>query len=164
MKFSGCKRLATEISSSMVSQWIPIPPPISSQPARCFCVASSKRGNQAIGAATVRPSVRTTVNVSSEQRTSIARASFRSAKVLIPLLQEKLSILNNDLSKFRNFVTSEAARISERNRGQPKFRVPFCLGDVNMSRLLPFHAEKEKPVSTYSQQHRHDVNLPQFGI
>jgi len=71
----------TDMSSSIASQWIPSPPPMSSQPALCRGVASINRGNQARGAETVRPSARTTQRVSSVQDTSTACASLFSAKV-----------------------------------------------------------------------------------
>src|SRR5437870_2382614 len=60
MKFSGCSKLATEMSSSTACQWMPTPPPRSSQSALCFADAPTKLGNQARGTTTVRPSERTT--------------------------------------------------------------------------------------------------------
>jgi hypothetical protein len=92
MNLSGCSRLATEMSSSMASQCIPMPPPIDSQSLRCRGVAARSRGNHTNGTETVRPSSRTTTNESSEQETSTANASPLSTEVGIPLLHKELSI------------------------------------------------------------------------
>jgi hypothetical protein len=83
-----CSRLATEMSSSIASQCIPMPPPIDSQSLRCRGVAARTRGNHTNGTETVRPSSRTTTNESSEQETSTANASALSTEVGIPLRQE----------------------------------------------------------------------------
>src|SRR2546428_6236555 len=72
MNFSGFNRLATEISSSISSQWIPIPPPINSHSLLCFSVALKSRGNHTSGTDTVRPSSSTTVKASLEHETSTA--------------------------------------------------------------------------------------------
>src|SRR5207249_705511 len=104
MNFSGLNRLAIEISSSISSQWIPIPPPMNSHSFRCFSVAFKSRGNHTNGTDIVRPSSRTTVNASSEQETSIAIASLLATEVGIPSLQEKIPVLfnqfTNDRAKF----------------------------------------------------------------
>jgi hypothetical protein len=84
MNLSGCRRLATEMSSSMASQCIPMPPPIGSQSFRCFGVAARSRGNHTNGTETVRPSSRTTISESSEHETSTANASPLSTEVGIP--------------------------------------------------------------------------------
>jgi hypothetical protein len=88
MNLSGCSRLATEVSSSMASQCIPIPPPIDSQSFRCCGVAARSRGNHTNGTETVRLSSRTTISESSEHETSTASASPLSTEVGVPLLQE----------------------------------------------------------------------------
>src|SRR2546426_10864113 len=63
MNFSGFNRLATEISSSISSQWIPIPPPINPHSLLCFSVALKSRGNHTSGTDTVRPSSSTTEGI-----------------------------------------------------------------------------------------------------
>jgi hypothetical protein len=158
-KFSGWRRLATEMSSSRASQWIPIPPPINSHSARCFGVASRRRGNQARGTETVRPSARTTVNVSAVQTTSIARASALFGKVLIPFLHEKLFILDNQPSNLGNLVTSKTTHIRQSHGLKPELGIPTSMGHMNMSRFSSLHAEEEKPVSTDPQQRRHEASL-----
>src|SRR5438094_987725 len=71
MNFSGFNRLATEISSSISSQWIPIPP-INYHSLLCFSVVLKSRGNHTSGTDTVRPSSSTTVKASLEHETSTA--------------------------------------------------------------------------------------------
>ena len=82
------QELATEMSSSMASQWTPTPPPINSQADRWRGEASASRGNHTRGAETTRPSVNVTESASCEHETSTASASVLSAKVLKPFLQK----------------------------------------------------------------------------
>src|SRR5439155_5453189 len=107
MNFSGFNRLATEISSSISSQWIPISPPINSHSLLCFSVALKSRGNHTSGTDTVRPSSSTTVKASLEHETSTAIASLLTTEVCIPSLQEKISILFNQFTNNRQLVASK---------------------------------------------------------
>ncbi len=107
MNRSGVKRLATEISSSISSQWIPIPPPMNSHRFFCLSVAPRRRGNHCKGTVIVRPSSSSTVRASREQDTSIAIASLLATKVCIPALQEKLSILINQDTNICQFMDSK---------------------------------------------------------
>src|SRR5437867_13188615 len=107
MNFSGLSRLATEISSSISSQWMPIPPPINSHSFLCFSVAFKSRGNHTNGTDTVRPSSSTTVNASLEQDRSTAIASLLATEVDIPSLQEKIPFLFDKFSNDRQLVTSK---------------------------------------------------------
>src|SRR5206468_7519379 len=107
MNFSGFNRLATEISSSISSQWIPIPPPINSDSLLCFSVALKSRGNHTSGTDTVRPSSSTTVKASLEHETSTAIASLLTTEVCIPSLHEKISILFNQFTNNRQLVVSK---------------------------------------------------------
>lgn len=75
MNLSGCRRLATEMSSSIAFQWMPTPPPNGSHWLRCRGVAACRRGNHASGTETVRPSSSATVNESREHETLTARPS-----------------------------------------------------------------------------------------
>src|SRR3989304_9401236 len=90
---------------------MPMPPPISSQSARWRSDALSRRGNQASGTVTVRPSERTTLKVSFVHDTSTGSTSARSTKVLMPSPQEKFSIIGDDLPDLRQFVAAKAAHI-----------------------------------------------------
>jgi hypothetical protein len=133
-KFSGWSRLATEISSSTASQWSPMPPPISSQSARCAGVASRSRGNHARGADTARPSDRVTVSVSPLQEASTARTSMLSAKVCMPFLQEERSVFDDELANFGELRPAKPPHLRKRHRLQPILRVPSGRGG---SRILP---------------------------
>ena len=81
-----------------------MPPPISSQSALCFGVAARSLGNQASGAETVRPSVRTTLSASALQDTSTAVASLLSTKVLTLFPQKERSVFYNDFAKLGKLV------------------------------------------------------------
>ena len=113
MKFSGRRRLSTEISSSIASQWMPMPPPTSSQSDRSRGVASASRGNHARGTETPRPSDNVTDNVSFEHDTSTARASVFSTKVLRPLLQKELAVLDNDSPNLSHLMPAKAPRVCD---------------------------------------------------
>src|SRR5579863_4246408 len=160
IKFSGCSKLATEMSSSTASQWIPTPPPISSQPALCFAYAPASRGNQAKGTATVRPSERTTRSSSSVHATSMAIASAFSTKVLMPLLQKELLILEDHWADFGQFVTPKAAIVREHYRLKPKLRITPGVSYMDMRRLSSFKTVKEESVTAKPQKRRHQASLP----
>ena len=109
MNRSGCRRLATEMSSSIASQWMPIPPPIGSQAFRCRGEADTGRGNHSRGTETERPSSSTTVNESSEHETSTANASLVSAETGIPVLQEEIPMLVHKPPNCGQLVTPKPA-------------------------------------------------------
>ena len=70
-------RPSTLMSSSRSGQWIPIPSPMNRQFRRSSGVPCSRRGYQAMGIEIVRPSAKSTVNVSFVTVTSIAMAHHR---------------------------------------------------------------------------------------
>ena len=89
---------STLMSSSRSGQWIPSPPPMSRQRARCFVVPCRSRGYHASGASTVRPSANSTLSVSFVTLTFSAATSRNSfVKVLIPTIQQLLLILLDQL-------------------------------------------------------------------
>ena len=143
MKFSGRRRLSTEISSSIASQWMPTPPPISSQSDRSLGVASASRGNHARGTDTTRPSDNVTDSVSFEHDTSTARASVFSTKVLRPFLQNELSVLRHDSPNLNHLMPAKAPHVSDRYRLEPELRVPSGVSHVDVGRLTPLLAEEE---------------------
>jgi len=161
MNLSGCRRLATEMSSSMASQCIPMPPPIGSQSFRCFGVAARSRGNHANGTETVRPSSRTTISESSEHETSTANASPLSTEVGIPFLQKELSILVHELLNRRQFVTPKTTIRRQGHGVDPELRVTSRLGHMNVWRLAILKAVEKEPVPANPQQGWH--NLVYFG-
>ena len=113
MKFSGRRRLATEMSSSIAPQWIPMPPPISSQSDRSRGDASASRGNHTSGTETTRPSDNVTDSASLEHDTSTASVSAFSTKVLIPFLQEELLVLPNDLPNLSHLVPAKTPHVRD---------------------------------------------------
>ena len=127
INLSGLDRLETEMSSSISSQWIPIPSPMNSHSFLCFSVAFKSRGNQTNGTVTVRPSSSTTVNASLKQETSTAIASLLLTEVCIPSLHEKISILFDESTNDHQFVTSETTVGRQIDGIKPKFRIrPEC--------------------------------------
>src|SRR6266508_1028284 len=159
MNFSGCRRLATEMSSSTASQCIPMPPPMDSQSVRCCGVAARSRGNHTKGTETVRPSSSTTINESSEHDTSTANASPLSTEVGIPLLQEEFSILLHELSNCRQFVTAKTTTRRQSHRIEPELRITPSVCHMNVGRLTILQAIEEKPVAADSEQRWHSISL-----
>jgi hypothetical protein len=155
MKFSGRRRLATEMSSSIASQWMPMPPPISSQSDRSRRDASTSRGNHTRGTETTRPSDSVTDSASLEHDTSTASASALSTKVLMPFLQEELPLFYNDLPDRSHLMPTKTPHVSHRYWLQPKLRIASTVSDVDVRRLAPLHTEEEEPIPTNPQQSGH---------
>src|SRR5271157_5464452 len=139
-----------------------MPPPMSSQSALCFADAPTSRGNQARGTATVRPSDRTTLRSSSVQDTFTASASALSTKVLMPLLQEELLILRDDLADFGQFVAAETAVVRECNRLQPELRITASVSNVDVRWLSSLETVKKESITTNPQKRRYGTSLPLF--
>jgi hypothetical protein len=137
-----------------------MPPPISSQPLRCRGDASASRGNHTRGTETTLPSVSVTESASVEHDASTASASVFSVKVRIPPLQEELRILNNHFPNIRHLVRSKPPHVGDRYRIKPKLRISPGVGDVDVRRLAPLHAEKEKPIPPDPEKSGHCPSLP----
>src|SRR5438105_14943082 len=123
---------------------MPIPPPISSHLTLCFGVASISLGNQARGTETVRPSASTTFSVSVVHETSTAVASLLSTKILMPILQEEISIFDDNPSNLSKFVATKAAIIRKVHELEPKLRVSPRMSHVYVWWLAVLHAEVEE--------------------
>ena len=77
------------MSSSSLLQWMPCPRPINRQFRRSAAVAWTSLGNQASGTDRLRPSLSSTVSVSSVTTTvSAAGTAISIAEVLIPRLPQ----------------------------------------------------------------------------
>src|SRR5437762_10284607 len=88
---------STEISSSSCGQWIPSPRPIRLHVERSSTVAWPRRGYHARGTEIVRPSLKSTVSVSSVVSTFVARGTFNSiAEELIPCLVTLVLMVGDD--------------------------------------------------------------------
>ncbi len=147
------------MSSSTASQCIPIPPPINRHLFLSSGVAFCNRRDHTNGTEISRPSASTTRKLSSVQLTSTARGSTSTAKVLIPFLHKRFSVLLNNPLYFRQLSATETSRLHQRYRVEPKLGVSFSLLYMNVWRLVSFQAEEEKPVSFDSQDHRHNASL-----
>jgi FixJ family two-component response regulator len=92
-------RPATEMSSSMSGQWIPVPDPISRQLFRCSGVASRSRGNHSIGTLSERPSAKCTTSAAGPNSIPRARAcGGLTREVFIPTLQEGRLVFQGQLA------------------------------------------------------------------
>ena len=136
-----------------------MPPPINSQWDRCRGDASASRGNHTRGTETTRPSVSVTESASIEHDTSTASVSVFSVKVVIPFLQEELRILTNEFPDVGHFICSKAPHVGDQHGIKPKLRISSGVGDVDVRRLAPLHAEKEKPVSPDPEKSGHLPSL-----
>ena len=116
---SGCpaSRPATEMSSSSASQCKP--PLLSSTWARCSALASSRRGNQASGAAIVLPSAKLTHMVSSSNRTALG-------EVFIPGPFNQVFVRRNHGSQVSKGASIEPVAVGKIDRRrQPEFCLTF---------------------------------------
>ena len=123
---SGCpaSRPATEMSSSSASQCKP--PLLSSTSARCSALASSRRGNQASGAAIVLPSARLTHMVSSSNRTALG-------EVFIPGPFNQVFVRRNHDSQVAKGASVEPVAVGKIDRRrQPEFCLAFSIANMNM--------------------------------
>src|SRR5208282_1036138 len=114
---------------------MPCPRPMRRQLRRWSCVASSRRGNHANGAASSRPSARITTSRSSITVTSMAVASNLTAEVDIPGLQKAQSVLDDEQPQAVQFMSAETARFRKAHRVQPKFGDVIAVLDTDVRRL-----------------------------
>jgi hypothetical protein len=109
--FSAIKA-STLMSSSSSGQWIPSPRPIRRQVMRSFSEACTSRGYQASGTEIVRPSLRSTVNVSSVTATFVAAGTTISiGEELIPGLHKLLTMLGDHLLDASNLGAPEVSAL-----------------------------------------------------
>src|SRR5262249_53594489 len=129
---------------------------------RCSGVASSSRGNQANGAASSRPSARTTMSRSSITVTSTAVASTLTVEVGIPCLQKRQTMLDHKRSEPVYLMSAIAMRLREADRLEPKLGDIVTVLNVDMRRLGSFHAVEEEAESGYPQNcwHRCILGAP----
>ena len=116
------RMFSTLMSSSRSGQWIPSPPPMSRQRARCFVVPCRSRGYHASGASTVRPSANSTLSVSFVTLTFSA-ATWRNSfvKVLIPTIQQLLLTLLDQLLQPVQLMAAKTTTLRQPCRIKPEF-------------------------------------------
>ena len=127
---------------------MPSPPPISRHFLRSSGVEYNKRGYQANGIDMVRPSTRSTVNVSSVTITSWAYASkyVSTAKVLIPLIEQLCLVILDNVLYSVNFFPTESIAMVKPDRLQPKFCSIIVALNMNMGWFATIPSIKEKSV------------------
>src|SRR5438132_13566519 len=90
---------STEMSSSISSQWMPRPPPMSLHFPLCAFVALSYRGHHCSGARISRPSASTTRKALGVTWTSVAKGLNFAPEVFMPFLQKQFFVLFNEANK-----------------------------------------------------------------
>ena len=123
-RLGGSRSAAEQALSAQIFVQIrpvyPYPPPAIFQPDRWSGVASSRRGYQAKGTMIVRPSTRSTANVSSVKCTSRTLAPGLGCETLMPFLQQQSSILCDEAMYTPQFCRTEAKVSSERDGFHPE--------------------------------------------
>jgi hypothetical protein len=79
--------------------------------------------------------------------TSTAAASLLTTKVLMPLLQKGISVLDDDLATLSQLVATKTAIARQTHELKPKLRVSPRMSHVYVRRLATLQAEEEEPVT-----------------
>jgi len=149
------RRLRTEISSSIFSQWMPTPPEMSRQFFLCAGDADRRRGDHASGTEMIRPSDNVTWSASSVQFTSTASGSTVTTEMLIPLVYNLIPPFFNDLPYLVQLRGVHPARFGEGDWSQPELGI-FLRGlDVNVRRFISLKAEKEEAIAILAKNFGH---------
>src|SRR6266568_3277987 len=138
---------------------MPMPRPISSQFDRSLFLEAIRRGNQASGTVSCRPSSRSMMSVSSLKLTLRARplsvsrpgAPALSSDVLMPCLLHHRTSRGHDLKHNANLPRAAIMRLGERDRwSKPDLRVcvagPRVLG-TSLRHVSPKHERRQWPQS-----------------
>src|SRR4051812_4308552 len=115
---------------------MPLPSPSKRHELRSSAVACARRGYQASGTAMVRPSLRSTVSVSSVTATCVAKTVWVStAEELIPTLLQLFAMLLDQLPKSVEILAPEAATAFQTDGTEPKLCLTAVAFHVNVGRL-----------------------------
>jgi hypothetical protein len=137
-------RPSTPICSSRSGHSIAYPSPSNCQCCRSAGDPCTRRGYHASGTTRLRPSARSTVNLSSVTFTCTATGSVSSTKVVMPRIKESCLVLHNKSRDTANLVCSKAAIGHKRHRLQPELgHVPITL-HMDVRRFPAVGAEKMK--------------------
>src|SRR6266516_3382108 len=99
----------------------------------------------------VRPSARSTVSVSPLAATFVAVTDFSSlAEELIPCLQNRFAVPDNQSPDLANFIAVEIAASSDPHRFQPEFCHVSVALDMNMGRFSAVACVEEQPVTAFT--------------
>jgi len=135
-------------SSSTSGQWIPKPALLNCQFPRSLEDACRSRGYQTSGTVIVRPSARSTLSVSSVNRTSVTRSPALGAEVLTPCLQEAGCVFRDESLNAREFVRLEPEIVRQTHRLDPELRRRIVPINVDVRWFLGLMAEEVDPVRT----------------
>src|SRR5262249_37084458 len=138
----------------------PRPPAIRRQEFRSSPVAWARRGDQASGAAMVRPSASSTDRVSSLTATLVARAALRAtAEELMPALQQPLPMRLHQTPDAIDFLPAEAVAAFEPDRVEPELGLTIVALDVHVRRLAAIAGVEEEPERPATEHRRHATML-----
>src|SRR6186713_2039835 len=135
---------------------MPSPRAISCHLPRSFALAWSKRGYHAKGTEILRPSVSSTVKVSSVTATAVARGVVVSVtEVVIPGLQQLPPVLIDEAGDVAKLCPPKTAAAGEPYWIEPELgdaRIPL---DMNVRGLVTVSRIEEKPIRPHSENGRH---------
>src|SRR5688572_1468362 len=148
------------MSSSKSGQWMPLGP--SSKFARSLGVPCRNRGNHPSGTATVRPSAKSTLSVSSVTVTPTGSGvDLGLAKVLMPRLQNLFPVLLGEPAKFIQLVPRKSPVLCQLYDGlQPELRLTSFSLNVHMRRFIVLARPEEEPVRPLPENDRHPPPPP----
>ena len=150
-------------SSSTSGQWIPYPAPTICQFFRCSGVASRSLGYHTRGTVIVRPSARSTLSVSSKKWTSRTASPGLGSEVVIPCLQERSSILENEPLNCSQLTRAETEIPREGHRLEPEFGRSLVSVNVDVSRFTKIMTHEVYSVGAAEKNRRHLNSLTEGG-
>src|ERR1039457_7039245 len=128
---------------------MPSPRPIRRQSVRSAGAPCERRGYQASGTEIVRPSLRSTVNVSSVTATFVAAGTAISiSEEVIPCLQELVLMVAEDLLDRRRSTRPKSPLMRQGERLQPELCHAVLAFDMNVSWLAAITSVKEYAIRT----------------
>lgn len=154
------------MSSSSLLQWIPCPRPINRQLFRSAAVAWSSLGNQASGTERLRPSLNSTVSVSSVTMTvSAAGTAISTAEVFIPRLPQIVLMRAQEFLNPIQLRTGKTAAFLQTDRIKPKLRQPFPLVRHAHEAVHSNHPRKKRTgMDLPSELCRHGPDIVEIGL
>ena len=123
---------------------------------RSLAVPCASLGNQASGTEMLRPSLKSTLRVSSVTvMLSAVGTSASTVEVRIPCLLKHSVVLMHQLLYPAYFRASESATALKANRIKPEFRDFVIAFDMNVSGLVAIARIEKESVRTFSQDSWH---------
>src|SRR5215831_16502993 len=150
---------STPICSSRSGHSIAYPSPSNCQCCRSAGDPCTRRGYHASGTTRLRPSAKSTVNLSSVTVTCTATGSVSSTKVVMPRLKESCLVLHNKPHDTADLVSSKATIDHEYHRLQPELgHGPLPL-HMDVRRFPAVGAEENETVRALTKYSRHRAVL-----